>query len=111
MFVIATMLKVGILWFLITLFTRSNDSKQSFNETLIVIFGMMLVGILSRIFLVPLIGYFTVLIEIAALYFLVDFACGHSRKVTLKICGWYLVIGILLSLFGAIMNMEMPSKS
>jgi len=84
--------QVGILWLLITLFTRSTSSSQSLRETWIVILGMMIFGFFSRWFLDDIFGPLTGLLNIAWLYFLIDKVCRQSRKVTLKICGWYLGI-------------------
>ena len=92
------LLQLGILWFLITLFTDSTNSSQSLRETWIVLFGVMLVGLLSRLFLGDLIGPFTAIIEIAVLYLLIDKVCGTDRRSTLNICGWYLLISILINL-------------
>jgi uncharacterized membrane protein YuzA (DUF378 family) len=70
---------VGILWFLITLFTGSTDSSRSLRETWIVIIGMLIVGLLARFMLAALLGDLEILIDIvallidiAALYVLVD---------------------------------------
>jgi hypothetical protein len=71
--------QVGILWFLITLFTGSTDSSRSLRETWIVIIGMLIVGLLARFMLAALLGDLEILIDIvallidiAALYVLVD---------------------------------------
>lgn len=100
--VFGTFLQVGILWFLITLFTRSTSSSQSLTETWIVVIGMLIVSFLTRLLLGAILGPFTLLINIAALYILVDKVCGTSRKVTIRICAWYLGISFLLSLLFAV---------
>ena len=97
-------LQVGILWFLITFFTRSTNSRTSLNETWIVIFGMMIVGLLSRYFLNALLGPFVFFVNVAALYFLVDKVCGASRSATIRICVWYFVISILISVILAVLT-------
>jgi hypothetical protein len=102
--VIGIFLQVGILWFLITLFTRSTSSSQSLNETWIVVIGMLIVSFLSRLLLGGILGPFTAIIEVAALYLLVDKVCGTSRKVTIKICAWYLGISFLFGLFFAMLS-------
>lgn len=102
--VIGTFLQVGILWFLITLFTRSTNSSQSLNETWIVIIGMLMVTFLTGLLLGGVLGPFTAIIDIAALYLLVDKVCGTSRKVTIKICAWYLGISFLFGLFFALLS-------
>ena len=45
--IIGTFISVGILWFLITLFTRSTNSTHTLNETWIVVIGMLFVKFLS----------------------------------------------------------------
>ncbi|HEY1121685.1 MAG TPA: hypothetical protein VGE67_08800, partial [Haloferula sp.] len=65
--VFGTFLQVGILWFLITLFTRSTSSSQSLTETWIVVIGMLIVSFLTRLLLGAILGPFTLLINIAAL--------------------------------------------
>jgi hypothetical protein len=95
---------VGILWFLITLFTRQTNSTVSLGETWIVIIGAMVVGIMSRLLLGGVLGPFVVIIDIIALYFLVDKACGTPKQTTIKICGWYLGISFLSGLVSFILR-------
>ena len=102
--IIGLFLQVGILWFLITLFSRSTNSSQTLTETWIVVIGMLVVGVLTRWFLSGFLGPFTVIIDIAALYLLVDKVCGTSRKVTIKICGWYFGVSFLMALFFAVIS-------
>jgi hypothetical protein len=102
--VIGLFLQVGILWFLITLFTRSTNANQSLNETWIVVFGMLIVGFVSRLLLSPFLGPFIVIIDVTALYLLVDKVCGTSRKTTIRICAWYFGISILIGLFFALLS-------
>ena len=97
-------ISIGILWFLITFFTGSTNSSHSFNLAWIVIFGMLIVGLITKILLSGIIGPFTAVVDIAALYILVDKVCGTPQKVTLKICAWYLGISIVLALFVAVMT-------
>ncbi len=102
--IIDTFLSVGILWFLITLFTRSTSSSQSLTETWIVVIGMLIVGILSKWFLAGILGPFTVIIDIAALYLLVDKVCRTNRKTTIKICAWFFGLSFLINLFFALLR-------
>lgn len=102
--VFGTFLQVGILWFLITLFTRSTSSSQSLTETWIVVIGMLIVSFLTSLLLGAILGPFTLLINIAALYILVDKVCGTSRKVTIRICAWYLGISFLFGLLFAVIS-------
>ena len=83
---------IALLWFFIVLFTRSTNADQSLTETFIVIIGVMLSGFIAWL----LIGPAALLIQIIALYFLVDKVCGWDRRTTLKICGWYLGTKLLL---------------
>jgi hypothetical protein len=89
--IIGTGIDLGILWLLIVLFTRSTDSEQSYREAFIVVFGVMIVGMVSSFFLGE---WFAIIPTLVALYYLVDWACGDERRVTIKICGWYLVASI-----------------
>ncbi len=97
-------LQVGILWFLITLFTGSTDANQSLRETWIVIIGMLIVSLLIRFLLAVLFpesllaGIAALMLSIVALYVLVDKVCGASKKATTRICAWYFGIGFLFSL-------------
>ena len=102
--IFGTFLQVGILWFLITLFTGQTNSNVSLTETWIVMIGMMIVGLLSRVILAPFLGPFVVLIDVGALYLLVDKVCGTARKTTLKICGWYLGISFVLALVSLLIS-------
>jgi hypothetical protein len=95
---IGLLFNVGILWFLITLFTRQTNSTVSLGETWMVIIGAMVVGIVSRLLLGGVLGPFVVIIDIIALYFLVDKVCGTPKQTTFKICGWYLGISFFSGL-------------
>ncbi len=92
---LGTFLELGILWFLITLFTDSTNAEQSYRETSIVIFGVMTIGVFFKLLLPdnPLV----IPVQLAALYYLVDWSCGCDRKITLKICGWYLLTSLTVS--------------
>lgn len=94
---IGTFLDLGLLWFLITLFTGSIDAERSFRETWIVVFGVMIVGLVARSLLGDSLRPLATPIQLVALYFLVDWSCGTDRRTTLKICGWYLVASVTMS--------------
>ena len=95
---IGTFLDLGILWFLIVLFTGSIDADQSYRETWIVIFGVMIVGLVFRSLLGDSLRPLATAFQLVALYYLVDWACGTDRRTTLKICGWYLVASVAMSM-------------
>lgn len=102
--VIKIFLEVGVLWFLIALFTRSTDSNRSLREAVIVVFGMLFVRAATLLLqlrgsLPPL----ALIIEIAALYLLVDKVCGCSLKTTVKICGWYIGASIVFAIVGSLL--------
>lgn len=92
-------LQAGILWFLITFFTRQANSVQSWREAKIVLIGVLFVTILSRLLLLNLLGPLVLLIEAAALYLLVDKVCETSQRVTIKICVWYFAATLVISGF------------
>ncbi|MEY4482814.1 MAG: hypothetical protein RL693_266 [Verrucomicrobiota bacterium] len=87
-------IELGILWFLITLFTDSTNAEQSYRETSIVIFGVMTIGVFFKLLLgdTPLV----IPVQLAALYYLVDWSCGCDRRITWKICGWYLLTSLTI---------------
>lgn len=93
---IVTFLDLGILWFLIVLFTGSIDANQSYRETWIVIFGVMVVGLVFRSFLGDALRLLATPFQLVALYYLVGWSCGTGRRTTLKICGWYLVVSVAM---------------
>jgi len=101
MWIIGFLIELGILWFIITLFTRSLDSQDSFRDTLVVLFGMIIVrlvlGVLPGFLQVdsPLTFPVIYAISLVALYFLVRWSCDTERKTTLKICGWYIVASLI----------------
>jgi hypothetical protein len=97
-------LNVGILWFLITLFTRSTNARQSLTETWIVIIGMLVVGVMARWLIGPFLGPLVGLVEVAALYLLVDKVCGASRSATIRICAWYFGISLFLGLISLLVK-------
>jgi hypothetical protein len=98
MSIVDTIFDLGILWFLIVLFTDSIDEDQSYREAFIVIFGVMIVGLISRLFLDPSLRWLATPIQLGALYFLVEWSCGTDRKTTLKICGWYLIASVAMGM-------------
>ncbi|WP_411846761.1 hypothetical protein AAFN60_04190 [Roseibacillus persicicus] len=98
MLAVGTIINVSILWFLITLYTRSTNSAESLRETWIVVIGMAIVRLLSHLILGGILGPFTFFIELVALYFLTEKICETSRKVSLKICLWYFLISVFLGL-------------
>jgi len=104
-------LQVGILWFLITLYSRSTNSASSLRETWIVVIGVMIVGLLARLILGGILGPFVGLINIVALYYLIDKVCGLSREATRKICIWYVVSLIILSILGYILSIPVDSNA
>jgi hypothetical protein len=104
-----TFLSVGLLWFLITFFTRSTDASQSLRETWIVVIGMLIISLLSRLFLAGILGPFTAIINIAALYLLIDRVCGMNRRTTIKICAWYLGISFLIGLLSLLLSTEVAA--
>lgn len=105
-----TFLSVGVLWFLITIFTRSTDSSQSLRETWIVVIGMLIVSFLSRLLLPEVLGPFTVVINIAVLYLLIDKVCGTSRRTTIKICAWYFGILFLIEILSLLFSTKIAAE-
>lgn len=93
---LGTFLHLGILWFLITLFTDSTNAEQSYRETSIVIFGVMTIGVFFQLFLGS--SLLAIPVQLGALYYLVDWACGCDRRITLKICGWYLAASLTINI-------------
>lgn len=91
-------LQVGILWFLITFYSRSTNSKSTLRETWIVVLGMLSIGFIARLTLSSVLGGFVEIIPIIALYFLVDKVCELSRSATIKICVCYIVISVLIGI-------------
>ena len=88
---IGIIIQFGILWFLITFYTRQTNNHVSSQEAKIVLIGLLFVTLLNRFLLVDYLGLLVLPIEILALYMLVDKVCGTSRRVTIRICIWYLV--------------------
>ena len=93
-------LDLGILWFLIVLFTGSLDAEHSYRETWIVIIGLMIIHLAARAVVGDDLQLLALPIQWVGLYYLVDWACETDRRTTLKICGWYagssLVIGLVV---------------
>lgn len=95
---IGTFIDLCILWVLIVGFTGSIDAEQSYRETFIVVFGVMLVGLVAGFILNDSLQLLVTPLRLVALYFLVGWSCGTPRKTTLKICGWYLVASVTMSM-------------
>ena len=105
MFIFGLFIQVGILWFLITLYSNSTNSSTSLRETWIVILGVAIVGILSRLLLGGILSPLLLgILPLVALYFLVDKVCGLSQRNTIKICAWYLLISILINIMNYILT-------
>ena len=103
MSIVNLFLQIGVLWFLITFYSRSTNSSSTLRETWIVVIGMLIVGLFSRLLLGGILGPFTGIPSLIALYILVDKVCGLSRKVTIKICVIYVVIMVLFGIIGRIL--------
>lgn len=95
----AALISVTILWFLITLFTRSTNSSQTLTESWIVVIGMLIANLLIKLLLGGLPVLIGRILSVIILYFMVDKICGTSKQTTMRICIWYFVISALISLF------------
>ena len=105
MFILNILLQVGVLWFLITFYSRATKSSSTLRETWIVVIGVFIVGVISRFLLGWILGSFTGIISLIALYFLVDKVCGLSRKITIKICVFYTIIMVILGVIWKILTL------
>ena len=85
-------LHFAILWFLITLFTRQTNAAQSTREAKIVYIAMGFVWLVTRLLLWVLMGPLVIAIEAVALYLLVDKVCETPKRITMRICIWYIVL-------------------
>jgi|AntAceMinimDraft_12_1070368.scaffolds.fasta_scaffold02818_2 hypothetical protein len=103
MFIFSLFLQVGILWFLITLYSNSTNSSTSLRETWIVVLGVATIGIVARFLLGGILGPFVGIINLIALYVLVDKVCGLPQRNTIKICAWYVLVSILVNIVSSIL--------
>jgi hypothetical protein len=99
---IGIFLSGAILWFLITLFTDSLDSEESFTETSIVVIGMIGAGIITHLILVmvgvPFGGIIKTGVQALVVYFLVLKICGTDRKTSVKVVVWFFGISFVMNL-------------
>ncbi len=86
---------MGILWFLIALFTESSNSEQSRREAGMIAVGAMLAGLLTHLLVGKALWPLTVVTQLGTLYFLVRKVCDTEPLTALKICGWYVIVCIL----------------
>jgi len=98
-----TFLSVAVLWVLIYIFTDCSDSSQSFGEAWIVVIGLRIARYFSALLLDGLLGPFSVVINIVALYLLVAIVCGTTWKITIKICAWYLGMSYLVGILSLLL--------
>ncbi|MDB4387229.1 hypothetical protein N9Z15_03390 [Akkermansiaceae bacterium] len=104
--------QAGLLWFLITLFTKQTNNSHSRNEMTIILIGFIAAALLTDLVLGPILGIFTVAINVAinvvVLYILIDKVCGTSKKITIKICAWYagitITVRIVITLVAAMLS-------
>ena len=106
MFTTGTFLDFAVLWFLIAIFTESSESEESVRDTWIVVFGVGMAGMVSQWILGDSLRLLALPIEGITLYCLVEWSWGTERKITLKICGWYLGTSAVLKL--AIYYLTLP---
>jgi len=99
MTIFSIFISLALLWFLVTLFTRSTNSSQTLTESWIIVIGMLIVNLLSKLFLYHFLGIFTLVVNIIALYFLVDKICGTPKSITIRICAWYFGLTFVMNLF------------
>ena len=97
--IIGVVFKAALLWLLITFYTRQTSSDQSWREAQIVLMIFLAVSIAVRLFLGNILGLFVVLIEVGALYVIVDRVCETPKRVTIRICAWYFSVMFLVALF------------
>ncbi len=97
----------GVLWFLISYFTRGTEggAKKAFGIILIV----MMCNFVLAFTLTPIIGGFSSLISIAVLYFSVEWICDTSRRNTLWITGCYFVIMLIIGVVSAILSVPVDA--
>lgn len=72
--------------------------------------GVMIVSFVARLVLGGVLGPFVGLINIVALYYLVDKVCGLSQSATKKICIWYVVSLVVLGILGSILSTPVDSN-
>ncbi len=97
--VLDNIISASLLWLLLTLFSRSQNSSQNLTESWIVIFAMLIIDWVLRLTVAPFIGSFTALIHMVALYFVIAKVCDLDRGRTIRICVWYFLISFLMKLF------------
>lgn len=100
--------QAGLLWFVITLFTKQTNNSHSRNEMTIILIGFIAAALLTDLVLGPILGIFTVAINVVVLYILIDKVCGTSKKITMKICAWYagitITVRIVITLVAAMLS-------
>ena len=95
---IGTIFDLALLWFLIVYFTGSISSEHSYRETWIVVFGTKIVGLVSSFALPDGFRELAAVAQLITLFYLVGWTCGTDGRTTLKICGWYLALGLILQI-------------
>ncbi|BDS07451.1 hypothetical protein NT6N_24910 [Oceaniferula spumae] len=104
------LVQVGILWFLITFYSRSTNSSATLSETWIVVLSMLAIGFVARLLLSGILGPFVGILPIIALYFLIDKVCGLPQRATIKICVYYVLIVILIGVANAILMIPVDAQ-
>lgn len=67
------------------------------------VFGMMIVNLVLMLLFRGGLAPVALVLDIAALYLLVDKVCASNRTTTFKICGWYIGFRLLLALLSALL--------
>lgn len=104
---IGIVISTGVLWFLISYFTRGTEggAQKAFGIIMIVTVSQ----IFARIILVPFLGGFASLITLPILFFSIEWICDTTRRNTWWITCCYFVTMILIGLVSALLKMQVDA--
>ena len=106
-FILNFIISAGVLWFLISYFTKGTEGGERKAMTICLI--VMACNMVMSFTLRPIIGGFTLLITLAVLFFSIEWICDTSRRNTWWIMGCYLVIMLLIGLVSTLLNVPVDA--
>ncbi|MCP5535184.1 MAG: hypothetical protein H7A51_02995 [Akkermansiaceae bacterium] len=106
-FILNFVISAGVLWFLISYFTRGDEGGERKAITICMI--VMTCNLVMSFTLRPLIGGFTLLVSLAVLFFSIEWICDTSRRNTWWITVCYLVIMLLIGLVSALLTAQVDT--
>jgi hypothetical protein len=99
-------ISLTLLWILIALFNKSGHPELDQREAQIVVMGVAIVGIIAWLLFGRIFRPAPALLQLVALFILVERVCETDRPTTIRICGYYLLVLFVLHFILRLLTMR-----